>query len=151
MQLLRRIGLFPMALVLLFVPGTSRGEISGALSAFEKVECFSFGRVGVAGVMSPGDKLFRELAAAPNRAELFHILWSEGNSQAKCYALVGLYWLKDPAADQCAQQLISSGVPVVTARGCSVGAQEQPGAIVDTIKSGEYLEYYFPDLLKKAK
>lgn len=134
----------------LLAPGTSRGETAAALAALEKVEYFSFGGVGIVGAMSPGDKLFRELAAAPNKAELFRTLWDKGNSQAKCYAVVGLYWLKDPSADQFAQQLVSSHASVSTAHGCMVGTREQPATFIDTIKSGQYLRYYFSDLVTRG-
>lgn len=133
----------------LFAPAVSRAESSAALAALEKVEFFSFGGIGVVGAVSPGDKLFRELAASPNKAELFHTLWDKGNSQAKCYALIGLYWVKDPQADELAEKLVSSHVPVATARGCIVGTQEQVATFIDSIKSGQHLQYYFSDLLTR--
>ena len=129
-----------------FVTGIALADTSSALAELEKVEALSFGGVGVAGTMSPGDKLFRELAAAPDKTALFHTLWEKGNNQAKCYALIGLYWVNDPDADRLAQQLIRSHTSVATIRGCIVGTREQVASFVDTIKSGEYLKYYFGDL-----
>ena len=89
---------------------------------------------------------FRDLAGAPNKTALFHALWEKGNNQAKCYALIGLYWVKDPDADRLAQQMILSHASVATMRGCIVGTHEQAASFVDMIKSGEYLKYYFPEL-----
>jgi hypothetical protein len=145
-QLHRRIRLVVLCSLFPFMTGITLADTSSALTELEKVEVLSFGGDGVAGTMSTGDKLFRQLAAAPDKSALFYTLWEKGNNQAKCYALIGLYWVKDPDADRLARQLILSRASIATLRGCIVGIHEQAGSFVDMIKSGEYLKYYFPDL-----
>jgi hypothetical protein len=142
----RRICLVIFGLVFQLLTGITLADTSSALAELEKVEALSFGGIGVAGTRSPGDKLFRELAAAPEKTALFHTLWEKGNNQAKCYALIGLYWVRDPDADRLAEQLVLSRASVATIRGCIVGTHEQVATFVDFIKSGDYLKYYFPDL-----
>jgi hypothetical protein len=141
-----RIRLAISSLLFQLVTGISLADTGTALAELEKVEVLSFGGVGVAGTMSTGDKLFRLLAAAPDKSALFHTLWEKGDNQAKCYALVGLYWVNDPDADRLAQQLILSRASVATIRGCMAGTHEEVASFVDMIKSGEYLKYYFADL-----
>jgi hypothetical protein len=65
------IDLLLSCLVYLSAIGTSRADTGTALAELKKVEALSFGGIGVAGTTSPGDLLFRELAAAPNKATTF--------------------------------------------------------------------------------
>jgi hypothetical protein len=112
----------------------------------EKAPFFPFGGVGIVGSRAPSDSLFVELATAPDNATLFHSLWTDGNNQAKCYAVLGLYWLKDPDAERYAQHLIFWHVAVETAHGCIVGTKEEVASFADSLKSGQHIKYYFPEL-----
>ena len=119
---------------------------SETLKQLEKAPFFPFGGVGIVGSRAPSDALFLELANDPNNAARFHSLWEGGNNEAKCYALLGLYWLKDPDADRFAQHLIFWRVSVTTAHGCMVGEKEEVASFVDSLKSGQHIRYYFPEL-----
>lgn len=130
----------------LFVTGAGFANPSDALKQLEKAPFFPFGGVGVVGSRAPSDGLFLELATAPDNAALFHSLWKDGNNEAKCYAVLGLYWLKDPDADRYAQQLVFWHVSVETAHGCIVGTKEEAASFVDSLKSGQHIKYYFPEL-----
>jgi hypothetical protein len=90
----------------------------------------------------------RRHADTPTRrhAGLFRSLWKDGTNEAKCYALLGLYWLKDPDADRFAQTLASGHISVATGRGCMVGTREEVASFVASLKSGEHIRYYFPEL-----
>jgi hypothetical protein len=116
------------------------------LKQLEKAPFFPFGGVGVVGSRAPSDSLFLELATAPDNTALFHSLWKDGNNEAKCYAVLGLYWLKDPEADRYAQHLIFWHVSVETAHGCVVGTREEVASFVASLKSGQHIKYYFPEL-----
>ena len=141
-----RIQLLVFCLLFPFLSGISLAGTSEALAELEGVQTFSFGGVGVAGTMSRGDRLFRELAAAPDRTALFHSLWDKGSNEAKCYALLGLYWLKDPAAGQFADDLVSKHISVSTIHGCIAGTKEEAATFVDSFRSGDHIKYYFPEL-----
>ena len=130
----------------LFAPGTSQAGSAEALQDLEKISFFPFGGIGVAGSRATGDTLFLQLAKDHNNAGLFHSLWKDGTNEAKCYALLGLYWLKDPDVDRFAQSFASGHITVATARGCIVGTREEVASFVASLKSGEHIRYYFPEL-----
>lgn len=146
MQPKRKISLLAFSCLCLFVTGPAWANPSDALAQLEKAPFFPFGGVGVVGSRAPSDTLFLELASDPNKAALFHSLWKDGNNEARCYALLGLYWLKDPDADRFAQDLIFWHVSVATAHGCMVGTKEEVASFVDSLKSGQHIQYYFPEL-----
>jgi|SRR5215469_1287960 len=145
-QLLRRIAFVVWFSVSSIVPLVSQAGTADALKELEKAPFFPFGGVGIVGSRAPSDTLFLQLATDANNATLFRSLWSGGNNEAKCYALLGLYWLKDPVADEFAQRLVSGHVSVATAHGCIVGTREQVATFVAILKSGEYIQDYFPEL-----
>jgi len=130
----------------LFVTGAGLANPSDALIQLEKAPLFPFGGVGIVGRRAPSDNLFLELATSPDNAALFHSLWKDGNNEAKCYAVLSLYWLRDQDADRCAQHLVFWHVSVQTAHGCIVGTREEVASFVDSLKSGQHIKYYFPEL-----
>ena len=144
---MRRISLQILCCLFPFVTGAVLANPAEALKQLEKAPFFPFGGVGIAGSRAPSDTLFLELATDPNNAVLFHSLWKDGNSEARCYALLGFYWLKDPDADRFAQHLIFWHVSVATAHGCMVGTKEDVASFVDSLKSGQHIQYYFPELV----
>ena len=143
---LRTIILLLLCSLFPFITGISLAGSGEALQALKKVSVFPFGGVGVAGTRTTGDTLFVELAKDRNNASLFHSLWKDGTNEAKCYALLGLYWLKDPDADRFAQTFASGHITVETAHGCMVGTKEEVASFVASFKSGEHIRYYFPEL-----
>src|SRR6266568_1226803 len=54
------------------------------------VRCFAFGGVGYAGVTSEGEKAYRAIASGTNALALFSAALTNGNAQAKLYALCGI-------------------------------------------------------------
>lgn len=147
MQPMRRISLLVFCCLFPFVTGAVLANPSEALEQLEKAPFFPFGGVGIVGSRAPSDTLFLELATDPNKAALFHSLWKDGNNEAKCYALLGLYWFKDPDADRFAEHLVFWHVSVATARGCTVGTREEVATFLDSLKSGQHIQYYFPELV----
>jgi hypothetical protein len=131
---------------ILFAPCTSQAGSAEALQELERISFFPFGGIGFVGSRAPGDTLFLQLAKDHNNAAWFHSLWKDGNNEAKCYALLGLYWLKDPDADRFAQTFASGHISVATARGCTVGIREEVASFIATFKSGQHIRYYFPEL-----
>jgi len=58
-----------------------------------KTGVFAFGRVGYAGIISPGEKDYRTVFNRGSAKTDFEKLYSTGNLQAKCYALAGIHML----------------------------------------------------------
>jgi hypothetical protein len=146
MRPMRRISLLIFCFLFPFFTGASLADPTNALAQLEKAPFFPFGGVGIVGSRAPSDALFLELARDANNAALFHSLWNDGNNEAKCYAVLGLYWLKDSDADRFAQHLTFWHVSISTARGCMVGSKEEVASFIDSLKSGQHLRYYFPEL-----
>jgi hypothetical protein len=143
---MRRISLLIFYFLFPFVTGASLADPTNALEQLEKAPFFPFGGVGIVGSRAPSDALFLELASDSNNGALFRSLWKDGNNEAKCYAVLGLYWLKDPDADRFAQHLIFWHISVATAHGCIVGTKEEVASFIDSLKSGQHIRYYFPEL-----
>ena len=102
-----------------------------------KVHLFAFGGVGYAGVTSSGEKDYRAMLARPSALADFERLYSSGNLQAKCYALVGIRKLNPQRFKELAQFSRSSKEQVGTMHGCVISA-ELLGAIIKQIESGMY-------------
>src|SRR5260370_42373134 len=98
-----------------FITGISLAGSAEALQDLEKISFFPFGGIGVAGSRSTGGTLFLQLAKDRTNAGLFHSLWKGGTNEAKCCALLGRDWPKDPDADRFAQTLASGHISVTTA------------------------------------
>jgi hypothetical protein len=102
-----------------------------------KVERFAFGPVGYAGVTSSGEKDYRAMLARPSAMADFERLFSSGNLQAKCYALVGIRKLSPQRFKELAQSLRSSKEKVATMQGCIV-FRVLLGDVIKEIDTGQY-------------
>jgi hypothetical protein len=111
--------------------------VDTTLEHFAKVEIFAFGGVGYSGATSLGEKDYRAILARSSAIADFERIYSSGNLQAKCYALVGLRKLNPQRFKDLAQSLRNSKEQVATMHGCIIG-QETLGAIIKQIESGKY-------------
>ena len=102
-----------------------------------KVGIFAFGGVGFAGVTSSGEKDYRAILARPSAMGDFERIYSSGNLQAKCYALVGIRKLNAKRFKELVQPLRSSKEQVATMHGCVIDG-ELLGAIIRQIETGKY-------------
>ena len=89
--------------------------VDATFERLAKVELFAFGGVGYAGVMSPGEKDYRAILARSSAMADLERLYSSGNLQAKCYALVGIRKLNPQRFKELAESLRSSKEQVGTA------------------------------------
>jgi hypothetical protein len=64
--------------------------IDTVLERAAKVARFAFGGTGHAGVISHGEQDYKSILAHKSALADFEKLYSQGNLQAKCYALVGI-------------------------------------------------------------
>jgi hypothetical protein len=86
---------------------------------------------------TPGEKDHKIILARTSAAADFEELYSEGNSQAKCYALVGIHKLNAMRFKDLATPMRSSRKIVATMHGCIV-SEEAFGDVIKQIESGRY-------------
>jgi len=106
-----------MALLLFTVPPNGHDVV---LEQLAKIERFAFGPTGYAGDMSEGEKDYRTVLERSTALADFEKLFTEGNIQAKCYALVGIHRLDAGRFNELARSLRKSDETVTTIRGCIV-------------------------------
>jgi hypothetical protein len=100
-----------------------------------KVEYFAFGGVGYAGIVSPGEKDFRNVMARSNALELLKQIYQHGNAQARCYALSGIRKLDPDEFERLAHQLRDSNEQVNTFRGCIISQEPLSELIKQIMKT----------------
>jgi hypothetical protein len=108
-----------------------------ATNELHSIRCFAVGGVGVAGLMSEGEAAFRTVLASTNSLEYFKATLTNGTTEAKLYALLGIRLLSPPEFDAAAAPLLSSRVQAVTMSGCLMD-HERASTIVARIKRGAY-------------
>jgi hypothetical protein len=101
------------------------------------VESFAFGPIGRGGVISAGEKDYRKVLSRQSALQDYEHLYSLGNQQAQCYALVGIRSLNPKRFSELSQTLDSKKTDVVVRNGCS---QMRIGLhlIVKWIAAGRY-------------
>ena len=105
------------------------------------VRYFAFGGVGYAGVTSEGEMAYRAIAAGTNALSLFSAALTNGNAQAKLYALCGIRQFEPSTFDALAKSLLSANPQVETLRGC-IMRHEFATNVVARISSGAYDVYF---------
>lgn len=97
---------------------------------------FAFGFSGYAGVISRAQKDYETIRLRKSAEADFERLYSQGNLQAKCYALVGLYGFNPKRFRELAAASKESG-KVVTQNGCIV-YRESFASVLRRIATGQY-------------
>ena len=105
------------------------------------VRRFAFGGVGYAGVTSQGEIAYRAIAGSTNALALFSATFTNGNAQAKLYALCGIRRFAPGTFDAHACSLIVANPQVETMSGCIV-RHEFATNVVARISSGSYDIYF---------
>jgi hypothetical protein len=108
-----------------------------ALERLENVAVFAFGGVGYAGTTSKGELAFRILMHQAKEVSLTQLskLYTDGNPQAKAYALAGLHKLDRERFNQFSATLPNSTVKIES--GCLVST-EPLASIAKEIASGAF-------------
>ena len=102
-----------------------------------KVGVFAFGPVGFAAITSPGETDYRTVLNRTSALEDFEKLYSTGNLQAKCYALVGIHRLNPTRFRELIRPLLDSKETVNTMTGCIL-SREALGNVIKQIESGRF-------------
>ena len=107
------------------------------LERFSKVEYFAFGPTGFAGVRSQGEKDYRLILSRPSAKTDFEKLYSQGDPQARTYALVGIHKLNSKRFAELLPILRVSKEEITTERGCIISS-ELLKEIIKQIQGGQY-------------
>ena len=102
-----------------------------------KVGVFALGPVGFAAITSPGETDYRTVLNRTSALEDFEKLYSTGNLQAKCYALVGIHRLNPTRFRELIRPLLDSKETVNTMTGCIL-SREALGNVIKQIESGRF-------------
>jgi hypothetical protein len=102
---------------------------------------FAFGGVGYAGVTSEGEKAYRAIAAGTNALAVFCAVLTNGNAQAKLYALCGIRQFAPRIFEAQSKPLLIANPQVETMSGCLV-SHEFASNVVARIASGSYDAYF---------
>ena len=102
-----------------------------------KVGVFAFGPVGFAAITSPGETDYRTVFNRSSALEDFEKLYSTGNLQAKCYALVGIHRLNPTRFRELIRPLLDSKETVNTMTGCIL-SREALGNVIKQIESARF-------------
>jgi hypothetical protein len=124
--------------VLLFVPVPQSAHSPDAvIERLAKTGVFALGPVGFARITSPGETDYRTVFNRSSALEDFEKLYSTGNLQAKCYALVGVHRLDPTRFAELVQPLRDSKETVTTMSGCVMSGQAF-GDVIKQIESGRF-------------
>lgn len=115
-------------------------DIDPAFSRLVHVDRFAFGGIGYAGVISQGEKDYKNILARRSALEQFERVLSEGNPQGKSYALVGIRKLNPGRFEELSRSLRGSKEMVTTEHGC-IELRESMRAVVEQIKKDQYSNY----------
>lgn len=105
------------AMLLFAVPQTTQDTVLDRLS---KVARFAFGPTGYAGVISTGEKDYKAVLARSTALSDLEKLFTEGNIEAKCYALVGIHRLNATRFKELVRPPEGSKETVTTMEGCII-------------------------------
>ena len=100
-------------------PISAKTPSDTVLERLANVESFAFGPIGRGGVISSGEKDYREVLSRQSALQDYERLYSLGNEQAQCYALVGIRSLNPTRFLELSQTLDSKKTEVVVRSGCS--------------------------------
>ena len=101
------------------------------------VDVFAFGGVGFAAETSQGERDYKLLLARASALTDFERLFTVGNIQAKCYALVAIRELNRRRFAELSPVLRDSQAVVMTMSGC-IGGREPLSTVIARIESGDY-------------
>lgn len=104
------------------------------------VRSFTFGGVYIGGEGSPGERACRIIARSTNALTLFSAAFTNGNAQAKCYALCGIRQFSPAMFDSYAKSLRIANPIVDTTRTDAIH-REAATNVIARIASGSYDSY----------
>jgi hypothetical protein len=125
-----------LAALLVGTVGLSSQTSNPAADRLITVGRFAFGGVGFAGVITQGEKDYEQVMAGPERKAVLERVFKRGSSEAKAYALTGMYQVDRERFAVLAASVAGSKATVHTAHGCIL-RDTTLGSIVERIKKGD--------------
>jgi hypothetical protein len=116
---------------------TSADKPDPVADRLANTELFAFGGIGFTNVIWQGEKDYRMVFSRSSAEADFEKIFSVGNRQAKCYALVALRKLNPERFKVLALSLRSSKGEVSTMHGC-LASHEALAALSERIRAGDY-------------
>ena len=111
--------------------------VDSTFNRLAHVGYFAFGGVGRTGVISQGEKDYELILYRQSAMADLERLFSVGNTQAKCYALVGIRKMDPDRFKKLSQSLRNSKAKVSTIHGCIISS-ESLAAVLRRIEAGQY-------------
>jgi hypothetical protein len=101
------------------------------------IRSFAFGGTGFAGRTSEGEAAYQAIAASTNALALFSGVFTNGNAQAKLYALCGIRRFAHSRFGSYAEPLRAANPEVETIEGCIIN-HEFATNVISRISAGSY-------------
>jgi hypothetical protein len=101
------------------------------------IRSFAFGGIGFAGRTSEGEAAYQAIAASTNALALFSGVFTNGNAQAKLYALCGIQRFAPGRFASYAGSLRAANPEVETIQGCII-SHEFAIDVISRISAGSY-------------
>ena len=101
------------------------------------IRSFAFGGIGFAGGTSEGEAAYQAIAASTNALAFFSGVFTNGNAQAKLYALCGIRRFAPGRFASYAGSLQAANPEVETIQGCIV-SHEFATNVISRISAGSY-------------
>jgi hypothetical protein len=101
---------------------------------------FAFGGVGVAGIISEGERNLRAVLQEPDASQQLQAVLSEATPAGKLYILVGLRRCDRAAYQKVFDSLAPSNNPVEVAHGCMI-SRETFRQLLAEVENGRYDDY----------
>ncbi len=101
---------------------------------------FAFGGVGVAGIMSEGERNLRAVLQQPDASQQLQTALPQATLAGRLYILVGLRRRDRAAYQKISDSLAPSNNPVEVAHGCMI-SRETFRQLLSEIKEGRYDDY----------
>ena len=125
-----------LGVLLCFIPVGAPLEAAPE-SALHKIQTFAIGGVGVAGTMSEGERMLREVLKEPDAARRLESSLPDASAAGQLYALIGLR-LRDRAAyARALKKYGTNEATVPTMRGCIL-QRESFRDLLKQIERGDY-------------
>ena len=101
---------------------------------------FAFGGIGVAGLMSEGERNLRSVLERPDASQQLQAALSHATPAGKLYILVGLRWCDRAAYQKVFDSLARPNDDVEVARGCMI-SREPFRQLLSEVQDGRFDDY----------
>jgi hypothetical protein len=136
-------------LIVTLITGIALGELGVSLAATSEssvardlaaAKSFAFGGIGVAGLMSEGERNLRAVLERPDASQQLQAAFAHATPAGELYMLVGLRRCDRAAYQKVVSSLARSNDDVEVARGCMI-SREPFRQLLSQIQDGRFDDY----------